>query len=310
MEPILQACRESDTQLIYDILNGLPTPERVNVITEFKDDCDYSLLHHACEEGDAILAELLLENGADIEECIRNEDWTPLHLACYNGNQGVVETLLAKGADLEALDLAYQTPLHLACAEGYTEIVRALLDNGANIEATCEEASTPFHLACENACLTVGELLLSRGANIEAKYENGDTALHLTTRHGTTHVIEWLIEQGANPWALTYGFEPSPTKTVFAVAETDAVRGQLKSIHARWMLKQSWEALMMERLERAENAYCATDADNSTLISTCVQACILHEAVLGSDDCDTELHKSSVSLLLKWSYVLRTLPML
>jgi len=55
-------------------------------------------LHHASENGDISRVELLLKNGAKINEKMAN-GWTPLHVASYYGQLNIIKLLKQKGAD-------------------------------------------------------------------------------------------------------------------------------------------------------------------------------------------------------------------
>jgi predicted component of type VI protein secretion system len=76
-------------------------------------DSRRTLLHWAAFEGQKGAAELLLENGADVNAKDINKD-TPLHLAAFRGSKEVVDLLLAHGADVNARNEMGQTPLSLA----------------------------------------------------------------------------------------------------------------------------------------------------------------------------------------------------
>jgi len=92
-------------------------------------------LHRAAMEGQKSVVELLLAEGAPINE--RAMDLrTPLYHAVYNGHKEIVELLISKGADLSAACLYLRdgrprTPLDIALDRDNREIIKLLLDNGA-----------------------------------------------------------------------------------------------------------------------------------------------------------------------------------
>ena len=114
-------------------------------------------LHAASREGHAVVAQLLLENGADIMNT--GEDGrTPLHFASKYGHAEVARVLLKYGAEVDAKDrraynpqpgsrynrqfsrgrrelliITYRsTPLRLALYAGHSDVARVLLEHGAD----------------------------------------------------------------------------------------------------------------------------------------------------------------------------------
>ena len=86
-------------------------------------------MHRACYEDYAEIAEILLENGADISSQT-NELWQPLHSASKWNSSVCVSLLLDWGADINALTRGGLTPLHLAasCSTAF-ETITILLNH-------------------------------------------------------------------------------------------------------------------------------------------------------------------------------------
>jgi ankyrin repeat protein len=51
---------------------------------------------------------------------------TPLYVACYNGFNDLTELLLEHGANIDQCTDKGYTPLYVACKEGHTKVVKTL----------------------------------------------------------------------------------------------------------------------------------------------------------------------------------------
>jgi ankyrin repeat protein len=124
-------------------------------------------LHWAAERGDADLADVLLDAGADVAAVTRLGDYAPLHLATKRGHARVVERLLEAGADPETrTSSGGVAPLHLAAAAGSVEAVRALLDHGTEVDAPESMwHQTPLMFAAAGGRTEVVRALLEAGAD-------------------------------------------------------------------------------------------------------------------------------------------------
>jgi ankyrin repeat protein len=187
-EPITEITLEKALRLCVDLVRTELRPGRYSR--------DYPL-HDACEDGSALIVELLLKNGADIKAKNAYSN-TPLHVAARNGNTEVVKLLLEQGADINAKNFWSDTPLHWAASNGNTEAVKLLLEYGADINVKDSDGDTPLHLAAGNGKTEVVKRLLERDANPYARNNSGDTPLHVAASNGNTEVVELLLKNGAD----------------------------------------------------------------------------------------------------------------
>ena len=220
MTPLHTACRYGSTAVVRLLLSMGAAPDGTTdqryqwrqlvmgwTDTVGRDDVRelamkmWSPLHYACGHGDPVLAQLLLDAGANVEatesqldqkeelkravEELRlhwdshkvDEVWSdvrfasqwvgsPLCLAVQNGSKTLAaKTLLDRGAQVGTLmGRAELTPLHVACqVRPSAAMVNLLLDYGAAVDALDSWRCTPLHHACWHS----GEQW-TRGNNLEA----------------------------------------------------------------------------------------------------------------------------------------------
>ncbi|KAI9879865.1 MAG: hypothetical protein M1830_006717 [Pleopsidium flavum] len=144
---------------------------------------DLLRLHCPAARGNARVAKLLLDMGADVD--VRDEDGkTALSIAAGSGSEEVVGLLLSHGANVDAEDSFGETPLINAAVSGHTAVVQMLLEGGANLEIQSKERGRSAGGTALLEAVTrydkneaVIQLLLERGADIEAVDTQGRTPL-------------------------------------------------------------------------------------------------------------------------------------
>ncbi|MBP3546584.1 MAG: ankyrin repeat domain-containing protein [Alphaproteobacteria bacterium] len=80
-------------------------------------------------------------------------------IAIENGHTEIVELLLKNGAEINETDEIGNTALMYAAENGHKEIVKLLLDNGANIKARNEDGDTAKTLALKNKHYDIVDLI-------------------------------------------------------------------------------------------------------------------------------------------------------
>ena len=181
-------------------------------------------LLEASENGKTEAVQVLLELGLDANTQNENK-WTPLHFAAWNGYPKIAEILLQNGAEvniqtnypqtwsnngeMEAFlmglskGLNQSTPLHFAAQRGHLEVAKLLIQNQADIYVTNADFLAQVHnetaldLASNHGHLKVVELLLQTELqikNLKFDYNSISAATYL----GHLEVVKMLLENGAD----------------------------------------------------------------------------------------------------------------
>lgn len=129
-----------------------------------------TLLHHVAFSGGDYkdIAELLIAKGLDVNAKITRsgeiKDGTPLHLAAPKGNVLVAEVLIQNGAEVNArLPYNGYTALHLASRDGFKEVVELLITKGAEVNAKTMYGETPLDLGISKEHNEIVDLLRKHG---------------------------------------------------------------------------------------------------------------------------------------------------
>ncbi|HBI44729.1 MAG TPA: hypothetical protein DDY78_18035 [Planctomycetales bacterium] len=168
-------------------------------------------LHWAAYTGHKGVAELLLDNGAKVDQKMTNScrrhTGTPLHYAAWAGSKEVAELLLEHGAVVDARDDCEQTPLHTAAYNNHRAVAEVLISRGAEVNACgnlfgkCPISRfspntpihpwliTPLHLAAEQDSIDLVKLLIANNADVNAKEYGDATPLKLAKSKAVAELL-------------------------------------------------------------------------------------------------------------------------
>ena len=150
-----EACLTGDIKKLKSLLSE---KEKINV---HRLDENFTLFH-VVREGNADIVKILLSLGINVNE--KGIGFTLLHVACEEGNLPIAEILLQNGADIDAIDVVLKwTPLDIAVWMENTSIAKLLLKNGCKINVRNHEGRTALELALKVGYLDGVKLLAFNG---------------------------------------------------------------------------------------------------------------------------------------------------
>ncbi len=178
------------------------SPDLINA----KPDKGLAPLNSAASEGHLVVAQFLVDHGADLQVKESGNGWMPIHYAAYYGHKAIVELLLNHKCPVDIRNGESKTALQLAAEKGFRSVVELLLARGADVNAKANQNATALHFAVGNGFKSLAELLLAKGAdpNINAPYVRVDaknrsgTPLHLAVDRGDLGLTELLVTNKAD----------------------------------------------------------------------------------------------------------------
>ncbi len=142
----------------------------------------------------------LLRQGEDVNTA-QGDGMTAVHWAAENGNVVIADMLIAAGANLASVTrMGGYSALHLASKNGAVEVVRALLAAGSEVMAeTTTGAVTPLHFAAASGDVNVIDELVKAGAEVNARESVwNQTPLMFAAGSNRLGAVNALIELGAD----------------------------------------------------------------------------------------------------------------
>lgn len=158
---------------------------RGNVQTTTPLIADRMSIHQMAAQGEIVLLQNDLANpDIDINQ-VDNKGFTALLWTCANGQKAVAELLVQNNANIEARGNNGENALLLASCYGHHEIVRMLLERGMEVNAFDEQGNTSLMFAAYNNHSECIELLLEYGADVTMESEDDLCALDFAVRMGS-----------------------------------------------------------------------------------------------------------------------------
>ncbi|XP_001606321.1 ankyrin repeat and MYND domain-containing protein 2 [Nasonia vitripennis] len=99
-----------------DELKALLAAHKIKI--DFIDENGMSPLQHACYKGNKEIVQMLLDHGADPNQCKHEHQYTALHFAALSGNADLCQLLMSYGAKMSATNSVGRTAAQMAAFVG------------------------------------------------------------------------------------------------------------------------------------------------------------------------------------------------
>lgn len=160
-------------------------------------DGDTPLISAAAHDHSELL-ELLLANGADVNQQRPRDDATALHAAVAAGGPQSARLLLEHHAKVNIPDDKGDAPLAIAACIGSMELAELLIAFGAAVDAANRDGATALCAAANGGHSEVVDLLAANGADVNLKRLNGWSPLSIASFRGYVDVVTVLLDRGAD----------------------------------------------------------------------------------------------------------------
>lgn len=190
---IFASCYLDDSASAQSLLTNDPG------LTQLRAPGGRTPLHFAAEKGAMSVAQLLVQQGADVNA--EDEDGnTPITEAAHGGpwkpaaHQEMIQLFIDSGAEVT---------LHVAAGIGRLELLKSAVTSSEDVNQRDENGYAPLFHAAQNNHLECVRWLIEQGADVGMECEDGETALftaalHLLSQQCDPEICRLLIAHGAD----------------------------------------------------------------------------------------------------------------
>jgi ankyrin repeat protein len=187
-------------------------------------------LRDAAARGDLYLLHGLLRHDTDTVQLNSKdqEGWTALQRAAVAGHKEAAQLLIENGADVNARGSEFGNALQAAAARGHADIVRLLLRHSAALNARGGRYSTALQAAAQKGHLEVVQILLDAQPHQDGGTFLYQDAIEVASKQGHMEIMQ-ILQEAQNRQGPT----PSPESEFSNTASATQGSKQDKSLEVR-----------------------------------------------------------------------------
>ena len=191
MDVILQVAAGRGYEAVVRLLlqEGLKVNPRYDIVGH--------ALHAAVSGNQKTIAELLIQEEADLNIQFGKYGSVLQAAAATHGMDPIVKLLLEKGANVNTRGGEHGTALMAAAAIDNVATIRLLLNADVDVNARGGKYGTALIAAVANDNLAAVFTLLEGGADVNLCAPNGESPLRVAAKCGNEHIIKRLLDKGA-----------------------------------------------------------------------------------------------------------------
>lgn len=182
--PLIYAASESPEMVQFLIDHGAD----IKATNNSKENALFELISD--EDPNTEIAQILIDSGIDIH-LVNDYHGTALHWAAFCGRKNIIELLLKNGADINQKNKRGEPPIVRAMSRNYLDIVKFLFELGADPDFQSSFSWTLLEFAVENNDKEFVKKILKK---LKKKRTTG--ALATAARDGNLEMVKLLIESG------------------------------------------------------------------------------------------------------------------
>jgi uncharacterized protein len=182
-DPSLAESRSNDGLSVVLFTLYIARPELTKILLSYEPELD--LFDLAALGGVGQISVMLATNDKAVHE-FSGDGFTALHVASYFGQADVAKLLLDNGADIDkiAMNGSDLSALQSAVASCHSDVVKVLLEFNPDLNVRMLGGFTPLMSASALGDQEIIDLLIAKGADQNLKADDGRTAADFTKLSG------------------------------------------------------------------------------------------------------------------------------